>query len=144
MLERIQIIIKKKTIMKRELISNGNPLEDIIGFSRAVRVGPYISVGGTAPVGHDGKTVGVGNPGVQARRCLEIIKDALERAGSGLEDVVRTRIILTRIEDWEEVIKVRAEYFKKIKPVDTVMQVTRFINPEWLVEIEADAIVTSE
>ena len=130
--------------MKRELISNGNPLEDIIGFSRAVRVGPYISVGGTAPVRHDGKTVGVGNPGVQARRCLEIIKDALERAGSGLEDVVRTRIILTRIEDWEEVIKVRAEYFKKIKPVDTVMQVTRFINPEWLVEIEADAIVTSE
>jgi len=130
--------------MKRELISNGNPLEDVIGFSRAVRVGPYISVGGTAPVGTDGKTVGIGNPGVQTRRCLEIIKDALERAGSGLEDVIRTRIILTRIEDWEEVIKVRAEYFKKIKPVDTVMQVTRFINPEWLVEIEADAVVKSE
>ncbi|RXQ88494.1 RidA family protein [Ancylomarina salipaludis] len=130
--------------MKRELISNGNPLEDVIGFSRAVRVGPYISVGGTAPVGPDGKTVGIGNPGVQTRRCLEIIKDALERAGSGLEDVVRTRIMLTRIEDWEEVIKVRAEYFKKIKPVDTVMQVTRFINPEWLVEIEADAVVKSE
>lgn len=130
--------------MKRELISNGNPLEDVIGFSRAVRVGPYISVGGTAPVGTDGKTVGIGNPGAQTRRCLEIIKDALERAGSGLEDVVRTRIILTRIEDWEEVIKVRSEYFKKIKPVDTVMQVTRFINPEWLVEIEADAVVKSE
>lgn len=130
--------------MKRELISNGNPLEDIIGFSRAVKVGPYIFVGGTAPVGEDGKTVGIGNPSVQTRRCLEIIKEALERAGSGLEDVVRTRIILTRIEDWEEVIKVRAEYFKKIKPVDTVMQVTRFINPEWLVEIEADAIVKSE
>ena len=130
--------------MKRELISKGNPLEDVIGFSRAVRVGPHISVGGTAPVGTDGKTVGIGNPGVQTRRCLEIIKDALERAGSGLEDVVRTRIILTRIEDWEEVIKVRAEYFKKIKPVDTVMQITRFINPEWLVEIEADAVVKSE
>ena len=130
--------------MKRVLISNGNPLEDIIGFSRAVRVGPYISVGGTAPVGVDGKTVGIGNPGIQTRRCLEIIKDALERAGSGLEDVVRTRILLTRIEDWEEVIKVRAEYFKKIKPVDTVMQVTRFINPEWLVEIEVDAVVKSE
>ena len=129
--------------MKRELISNGNPLEDIIGFSRAVKVGPYISVGGTAPVGEDGKTVGIGNPGVQTRRCLEIIKDALEKAGSGLEDVVRTRMILTNIEDWEEVIKVRAEYFKKIKPVDTVMQVTRFINPEWLVEIEVDAVVKS-
>lgn len=131
-------------VMKRELISNGNPLEDIIGFSRAVRVGPYISVGGTAPVGEDGKTVGMGDPEAQTRRCLEIIKEALERAGSGLEDVVRTRILLTRIEDWEEVIKVRAEYFKKIKPVDTVMQVARFINPEWLVEIEADAIIKSE
>ena len=130
--------------MRRELISNGNPLEDIIGFSRAVRVGPFISVGGTAPVGDDGKTVGIGNPGLQTRRCLEIIKIALEKAGSGLEDVVRTRIILTRIEDWEEVIKVRAEFFKKIKPVDTVMQVTSFINPEWLVEIEADAVVPSE
>jgi enamine deaminase RidA (YjgF/YER057c/UK114 family) len=135
---------KTEIIMKRELISNGNPLEDIIGFSRAVRVGPYISVGGTAPVGDDGKTVGIGNPGVQTRRCLEIIKEALEKAGSGLEDVVRTRIILTRIEDWEDVIKVRAEYFKKIKPVDTVMQVTRFINPEWLVEIEVDAVVESK
>lgn len=75
---------------------------------------------------------------------MEIIKEALEKAGSGLEDVVRTRIMLTRIEGWEKVIKVRAEYFKEIKPVDTVMQVTRFINPEWLVEIEVDAIVTTE
>lgn len=130
--------------MKRKLILNGNPLEDKIGFSRAVKVGPHISVGGTAPVGDDGKTVGIGDPAAQTRRCLEIIKTALESAGSGLEDVVRTRIILTRIEHWEEVIKVRAEYFKKIKPVDTVMQVTRFINPEWLVEIEADAIIPSD
>lgn len=130
--------------MKRELISNGNPLEDKIGFSRAVKVGPYITVGGTAAVGEDGKTVGIGDPAAQTRRCLEIIKAALESAGSGLEDVVRTRMILTRIEDWEEVIKVRAEYFRKIKPVDTVMQVSRFINPEWLVEIEVDAIITSE
>ena len=129
--------------MKRTLISNGNPLEDVIGFSRAVRVGPYISVGGTAPVGEDGKTVGIGNPGVQARRCLEVIKEALERAGSGMDDVVRTRILLTRISDWEEVIKVRAEYFRHIKPVDTIMQVTGFINPEWLLEIEVDAIATT-
>ena len=127
--------------MKRELISNGNPLEDIIGFSRAVRVGPYISVGGTAPVGPDGKTVGIGDVGAQTRQCIEIIKDALERAGSGLEEVIRTRIILTIIDDWKEVVKVRAEYFKTIKPVDTVMKVSRFINPEWLVEIEADAII---
>ena len=129
--------------MKRELISNGNPLEDKIGFSRAVRVGPYISIGGTAPVGVNGETIGIGDPGAQTRKCLEIIQAALEDAGSGLEDVVRTRILLTRIEDWEEVIRVRAEYFQTIKPVDTVMQVSRFINPDWLVEIEVDAIVST-
>ena len=125
----------------RQLISNGNPMEEIVGFSRAVRVGPYISVGGTAPVGADGKTVGTGDPAAQARRCIEIIKDALERAGSGLHDVVRTRVLLTRIEDWEAVIKVRAEYFKDVRPVDTIMQVSGFVNPEWLVEFEADAVV---
>ena len=124
----------------RQLISNGNPMEEIVGFSRAVRVGPYISVGGTAPVGADGKTVGTGDPAAQARRCIEIIKDALERAGSGLHDVVRTRVLLTRIEDWEAVIKVRAEYFKDVRPVDTIMQVSGFVNPEWLVEFEADAV----
>jgi len=127
--------------MKRELISNGNPLEDVIGFSRAVKVGSYISVGGTAPIDENGKTVGVGDPAAQTRQCIEIIKTALEKAGSGLHDVMRTRILLTRIEDWEEVIKVRAEYFKDIKPVDTIMQVSRFINPEWLIEIEVDAVI---
>ena len=128
--------------MKRELISNGNPLEDIVGFSRAVRVGPYISVGGTAPVGIDGKTVGIGDIESQTRQCLEIIKEALENAGSGMEHVIRTRILLTNIEDWKKAIKVRAEYFKEIKPVDTIMEVSRFINPEWLIEIEVDAIVS--
>lgn len=130
--------------MKRELILNGNPMEDVVGFARAVRVGPYISVGGTAPVDENGKTVGVGDPAAQARRCIEIIKDALERAGSGLHDVVRTRVILTDIEHWKTVIDVRAEYFRDIKPVDTIMQVTRFVNPEWLVEFEADAVVAGD
>jgi len=131
---------------KRSLISNGNPMEKVIGFSRAVRVGPYITVGGTAPVGEDGNTVGIGDPAVQTRQCIKIIKSALEQAGSGLEDVIRTRILLTDINDWKAVAKVRAEYFKDIRPVDTVMQVSSFINPEWLVEIEADAVVgnTSE
>jgi enamine deaminase RidA (YjgF/YER057c/UK114 family) len=128
--------------MKRELISNGNPLEDIIGFSRAVKVGQYITIGGTAPVDKNGNTVGVGSPGEQTRQCIKIIKEALENAGSGLNDVVRTRMILTNIDDWKEVIKVRAEYFKEIKPVDTIMQVSRFINPEWLIEIEVDAIIS--
>lgn len=127
---------------RRQLISNGNPMEEIVGFSRAVRVGPYISVGGTAPVGGDGKTVGIDDPAAQARQCLEIIKAALEQAGSGLHDVVRTRVLLTRIEDWQAVIDVRAEYFRDIRPVDTIMQVSRFVNPEWLVEFEVDAIVS--
>ena len=128
--------------MKRILVSNGNPMETVVGFCRAVRVGPYISVGGTAPVDSGGKTVGIGDPAAQARRCLEIIKEALENAGSGMEDVVRTRVILTNIDDWKSVIDVRAEYFKNIRPVDTIMQVSRFVNPEWLVEFEADADVS--
>jgi enamine deaminase RidA (YjgF/YER057c/UK114 family) len=129
--------------MIRKLISSGSPYEDIIGFSRAVRVGPYISIGGTAPIDIDGNTVGIGDVSVQTRQCIETIKIALEKAGSGLNDVIRTRMLLTNIKDWKEAAEVRASYFKGIKPVDTIMQVTRFINPDWLVEIEVDAIVTS-
>ena len=127
---------------ERKLISNGNPMEMIVGFSRAVRVGPYITVGGTAPVSPVGKTVGIGNVDAQTRRCIEIIEDALKQAGSGLQDVVRTRVILTDIERWKEAIDVRREYFQKSRPVDTIMAVTRFVNPEWLVELEADAVIT--
>lgn len=125
----------------RELISNGNPMEAIVGFSRAVRVGPFISIGGTAPVGLDGKTVGVGDVAAQTRRCIEIIEAALEQAGSGLRDVVRTRVILTDIDNWKAAIDVRKEYFRDVRPVDTIMAIDRFVNPEWLVELEADAIV---
>ncbi|MEM7016674.1 MAG: Rid family hydrolase [Pseudomonadota bacterium] len=117
-------------------------METVVGFCRAVRVGPYISIGGTAPVDSEGKTVGIGDPAAQARRCLEIIEEALKNAGSSMEDVIRTRVILTDIDDWKKVIDVRAEYFKDIRPVDTIMQVTQFVNPEWLVEFEADAIVS--
>lgn len=129
--------------MKRELISGGSPYEDIVGFSRAVRVGPYITIGGTAPMDTNGNTVGIGDISLQTKQCLETIKIALEKAGSSLNDVVRTRILLTNIEDWKAAAKVRASYFKTIKPVDTIMQVSRFINPEWLIEIEVDAIVAS-
>lgn len=125
----------------RELISNGNPMEAIVGFSRAVRVGPFISIGGTAPVGPDGKTIGIGDVARQTRTCIEIIKAALEQAGASLSDVVRTRAILTDIDDWNAAIEVRKEYFRDVRPVDTIMAVDRFVNPEWLVEMEADAIV---
>ncbi len=126
---------------QRELISNGNPMEAVVGFSRAVRVGRFISVGGTAPVDGSGKTVGIGDVAVQTRQCLEIIRLALEQAGSGLQDVVRTRIILTNIDDWKAAIEVRKDYFRDVRPVDTIMAVERFVNPEWLIEIEADAVI---
>jgi enamine deaminase RidA (YjgF/YER057c/UK114 family) len=127
--------------MKRQLVLNGNPMEEIVGFSRAVRVGPYVSVGGTAPIGPDGKTVGIGDPAKQAQRCFEIIGDALQRAGSGWHDVVRTRLLLTNIEDWKAIVEVRKNFCKTAKPVDTIMQVGRFVNPDWLVEVEVDAVV---
>lgn len=130
--------------MKRVLVSNGNPMEKVVGFSRAVRVGPYVSVGGTAPVGPDGKTVGVGDPAAQARRCLEIIQEGLERSGACLGDVVRTRVLLTHIENWKAVIDVRAGYFADVRPVDTIMEVAGFVNPEWLVEFEVDAIISDQ
>jgi len=126
---------------KRQLISNGNPMEEIVGFSRAVRVGPYISVGGTAPVDSNGKTVGIGDVYAQTKQCFEIIKSALEQAGSGLQDVVRTRVILTDIENWRPAIEARKEYCKESRPVDTIMAINRFVNPEWLVEIEVDAVI---
>lgn len=125
----------------RQLISNGNPMEAIAGFSRAVRTGPYVSVGGTAPVGPDGATVGVGDVAVQTRRCIEIISEALEQAGSSLADVVRTRVLLTDISDWKAAIAVRREFFGDARPVETIMAVSGFVNPEWLVELEADAII---
>ncbi len=127
--------------MKRTRVSNGNPMEKIVGFSRAIRVGPYISIGGTAPVGIDGRTVGVGNAAEQAERCFEIAGDALAQAGSGWHDVVRTRILLTDISVWKDVIDVRKRFCRDAMPVDTIMEVNRFVNPEWLVEIEVDAVV---
>lgn len=125
----------------RKLISNGNPMESVVGFSRAVRVGNFIAVGGTAPVNRDGKTVGVGNVFEQTKQCFEIIKDALGQAGSGLQDVVRTRVILTDIDNWKQAIEARKLYCLDARPVDTIMAINRFVNPEWLVEIEVDAVV---
>jgi enamine deaminase RidA (YjgF/YER057c/UK114 family) len=128
----------------RQLVSSGSPYESRLGISRAVRSVNFVSVSGTAPIGVDGKTAGQGDVAAQAHRCLEIIRDALEKAGASLADVVRTRTLLTHIEDWEAVGAVHGEFFRDIRPANTVMQVSRFIDPDWLVEFEADAVVAGE
>ena len=128
--------------MRRHEILLGGPYEERIGFARAVRVGRFVAVGGTAPIGEDGATVGTGDAAAQARRCYEIVRIALERAGASLDAVIRTRTMLTRVEDFTAVAEVRKEVFGgRVKPVDTIVEVSRFVNEEWLVEIEVDAIV---
>lgn len=127
--------------MTRVRVSSGSPYEPVVGFSRAVRAGSFVTVAGTAPIGPDGRTVGPGDPAAQARRCLETIAAALEKAGAALRHVVRTRILLTRIDDWQAVAGVHGEFFREIRPANTVMQVSRFIDPDWLVEIEVDAVI---
>jgi len=125
----------------RQRASSGSPYEPRIGFSRAVRVGRTIAVSGTAPIGPDGATVGPGDPAAQTRRCLEIIRAAVEQLGGSLDDVVRTRIFLVRAEDWPEVGRVHGEFFAAVRPAATMVKVAGLLDPEWLVEIEADAVV---
>jgi enamine deaminase RidA (YjgF/YER057c/UK114 family) len=128
-------------ITMRKLVSSGSPFEPRVGMSRAVRAASIVAVSGTAPLGPDGRTVSPGDPAAQARRCLDIIAAALSGAGASLRHVVRTRILLTRIDDWQAVAAVHGEFFRDIRPANTIMQVVRFIDPDWLVEIEADAVV---
>jgi enamine deaminase RidA (YjgF/YER057c/UK114 family) len=125
----------------RKTVSTGSPYEPIIGISRAVRIGNILAVAGTAPLGADGKTLGIGDPAAQAKRCFEISRIALEQLGASLEDVIRTRILLTRIEDWQAVAEVHGEFFGKIRPVNTIVQVSRFIDLNWLIETEVDAVL---
>jgi enamine deaminase RidA (YjgF/YER057c/UK114 family) len=122
-------------------VSTGSPFESRVGISRAVRRGQIIAVTGIAPLDSGGKTVAKGDAAAQARRCLQIVEAAIRGLGGKRSDVIRTRILLTRIEDWERVAAVHGEFFAGIRPANTVMQVVRFIDPDWLVEIEADAVV---
>lgn len=132
------------TDSQRQRISSGSPYEPRLGISRAVRTGSIIAVSGTAPIGPDGKNVGRGDAAAQARRCFEIVREALAKAGASLDDVVRTRVLLTRMEDWKEVGKVHGEIFGSIRPANTTMQVSGFIDPEWLVEVEVDAVISEK
>jgi enamine deaminase RidA (YjgF/YER057c/UK114 family) len=130
--------------MPRRNVSSGSPYEKPIGFSRASMVGSYIAVSGTAPIGPDGSTVGVGDAYVQAKKCLEIIGKALNDLGAGFRDVIRTRIFLTNVEEWEKIARAHGEVFGEVRPASTFVQVKGLLNPEWLVEIEADAVISEE
>ena len=125
----------------RQGIRSGAPWESLVGYSRAVRCGKFIAVSGTAAVDAEGRLVGAGDAYRQAQRCIEIIQAALRQAGADLRHVVRTRIFVTDISQWEDVARAHQEAFADIRPATSMLEVSRLIDPAMLVEIEADAIV---
>ncbi len=127
--------------MKRKNITYNQPLEKQIGFSRAVRIDNIIAVSATAPIAKDGSVYAPGEMYGQTKRCLEIVKDVIEQAGGTLDDVIRTRLFLKDIKKWKEAAKAHGEYFSKIQPACGFIEVSGFIHPEWLIEIEADAVL---
>jgi enamine deaminase RidA (YjgF/YER057c/UK114 family) len=127
---------------ERQLVSSGSPLEPEIGFSRAVRIGQHIAVAGTAPISPTGAVAAPNDVYGQTKRCLEIIEQAITDSGASLSHVTRTRIMLTDMNTWRDAARAHGEYFGSIRPACTFVQVVGFIHPEWLVEIEADAIVS--
>ena len=129
------------TEFRRSNLHSGAPWESRVGYSRAVRVGRFIAVSGSAAIDDDGQLVGEGDMYAQAKRCIEVIAGALERAGGRLSDVVRTRMYVTDIERWEDVGRAHQEAFGAVMPATSMVEVSRLIDPRMLVEIEADAII---